>query len=160
MKAIPWPLDRKGDPPDGLVVATYFHYNEVRRRWPDRLADVRFLPIAPEPDLAKRIGRGKRGSKQTLVLLEREENMARNIAADLARVFPADRFQVLTRVVANPSKFLDGTGARSLVLLSPRVWGEIPERLRERRNVRQVRYVFDAKDLEALAAEQGWEIRS
>jgi hypothetical protein len=158
VKAVPWPLDRKGTPPDGLVVATYFHYNEVRRRWPGRLADVRFLPIAPEPGLAERIGASK--GKRTVVLCEREENMARNIAADLSRVLPASRFQVVTRVVEDPSKFLDGTGDRSLVLLSPRVWGEVPERHRRRPHVRQVRYVFDSKDLDALAADQGWELRS
>ena len=56
--------------------------------------------------------------------------------------------------------FLDETGDRNLVLLSPRVWGEVPERHRERSHVRQVRYVFDSKDLDALAAEQGWESRS
>ena len=158
VKAVGWSLDQGGTPPEGLVVATYFHYNDVRRRWPDRLADVRFLPIAPEPDLAERIGSARK--KRTIVLCEREENMARNIAADLARVLPPSRFHVATEVVADPSRFLDGAGERSLVLLSPRVWGEVPERHRTRSNVRQVRYVFDSKDLEALAAEQGWEPRS
>ncbi len=160
VKAIPWSLEKEGSPPDGLVVATYFHYNDVRRRWPDRLADVRFLPIAPEPGLAERIGGPKRSSKQTVVLCEREENMARNIAADLSRVLPASRFRVVTKVVADPSRFLDEAGARSLVLLSPRVWGEVPARFRKRPHVREVRYVFDPKDLDALASEQGWELRS
>jgi len=158
VKTVAWPLDKKGSPPDGLVVATYFHYNEIRRRWPDRLDDVRFLPIAPEPGIAARIGGAKK--KQTVFLCEREENMARNIAADLSRVLPAARFRLVTKVVADPSKFLDEIGDRSLVLLSPRVWGEVPERFRERSHVRQVRYVFDAKDLDILAAEQGWELRS
>ena len=158
VKAVPWALDRKGDPPDGLVVATYFHYNDVRRRWPDRLADVRFLPIAPELGLAQRIGGAKR--KQTVLLCEREENMARNIAADLSRVLPAARFRLVTKVVEDPAKFLDEVDDRSLVLLSPRVWGEVPELHRKRPHVRQVRYVFDPKDLDALAAEQGWELRS
>jgi len=157
VKAIPWSLEKDGAPPDGLVVATYFHYNDVRRRWPERVSDVRFLPIAPEPGLAERIGSRRRGSKRTVVLCEREENMARNIAADLSRVLPPDRFQVRTRVVADPSKFLDEAGDRNLVLLSPRVWGEVSERLRKRPHVRQVRYVFDSQELEALAAEQGWE---
>jgi DNA-binding transcriptional regulator YhcF (GntR family) len=160
VEAIPWSLEKAGAPPDGLVVATYFHYNEVRRRWPDRLEDVRFLPIAPEPGLAERIGSARHRSKRTVVLLEREENMARNIAADLSRVLPQDRFRVVTKVVADPSKYLDRAGDRSLVLLSPRVWGEVPERFRERPHVRQVRYVFDPKDLDALAAEQGWEVKS
>jgi hypothetical protein len=158
VKAVPWCLDEKGAPPGGVVVATYFHYNDVRRRWPDRLADVRFLPIAPEPGLVDRLG-ARRGSKQTLVLCEREENMARNIAADLSSVLPA-RFHVVTKVVRNPSKFVDEAGTGRVILLSPRVWGEIPERLRKRSHVRQVRYVFHSKDLDALAAEQGWEPRS
>jgi DNA-binding transcriptional regulator YhcF (GntR family) len=160
VKAIPWSLEKDGAPPDGLVVATYFHYNDVRRRWPERISDVRFLPIAPEPGLAERIGNGRRASKRTVVLCEREENMARNIATDLARVLPPKRFHVLTKVVADPAKFLDQAGARNLVLLSPRVWGEVPARHRERPHVRQVRYVFDPKDLDVLASEQGWESRS
>ncbi len=158
VKAVPWSLDKKGEPADGLVVATYFHYNDVRRRWPDRLADVRFLPIAPERDLAERIGSARK--KRTVVLCEREENMARNIAADLARVLPESRFRVVTKVVSDPAKLIDEDGGKSLVLLSPRVWGEVPERLRKVSNVRQVRYVFDSKELDALAAEQGWESRT
>jgi GntR family transcriptional regulator len=160
VKTIPWSLEKEGSPPDGLVVATYFHYNDVRRRWPDRLADMRFLPIAPEPGLAERIGGAQRSSKRTVILCEREENMARNIATDLSRVLPAARFRVVTKVVTDPSKFLDEANARDLVLLSPRVWGEIPARLRKRTHVRQVRYVFDSKDLDGLASEQGWELRS
>src|SRR5262249_5020672 len=137
------------------VIATYFHYNEVRLRWPDRLSDVRFLAISPQPDLARRIRAGspRLGRKTTVVLCEREEAMARNIAADLVRILPASEFKVVTGVAT------DSTGRSSPLLLSPRMWGDLPEGARSNPRVHQVRYTFDSSGLESLGAEQGWEPR-
>ena len=159
--ARPWALDQYGSPPPGLVVATYFHYNDVRLRWPDRLPDIRFLAIAPEPDLARRL-RGRPGTARrghNVIFFEREEAMARNISADVARILPAPQFHLSTRVVPKASSALKGAGPRATLLLSPRMWGELPEKARRDPRVHQVRYVFDPQGLDALAAEQGWEQR-
>jgi DNA-binding transcriptional regulator YhcF (GntR family) len=161
VSARPWVLHRKEPPPAGLILATYFHYNEVRLRWPDRIEDVRFLAIAPEADLARRLlgGRPGRRRRMTVVLVEREEAMARNIAADLVRLLPASTFRVVTRVVPDAEAALGAARPPAPVLLSPRMWGELTDRARRDRRVHQVRYTFDAAGLESLGAEQGWDLR-
>jgi DNA-binding transcriptional regulator YhcF (GntR family) len=162
VQAEPWTLQNEGALPHGLIVATYFHYNDVRQRWPTRLSDVRFLAIAPETDLATQIRRRHRrtrggGRRITVVLCEREDSMARNIAADLGRILPAQEFNVVTKVVSRAEACLAGQSARTPILLSPRMWGELPARLRDDPRVHQVRYVFDPSELDGLAHEQGWE---
>jgi len=160
VRATPRPLHLAGGLPAGPVVATYFHYNDVRRRWPERLHDVHFLAIAPEPELAARLADGRRdGRRMRVVLCERDVPMAQNIAADLGRILPAKRFHVETAVVSKPEACLKQKDARTAILLSPRMWGESPPRLREDPRVHQVRYVFDGDELGALAIEQGWEAR-
>jgi hypothetical protein len=161
VRVVPWVLDRGESPPPGLVVGTYFHYNEIRVRWPERLPDVRFLPISPEPDLGERLRRGRRhdGRRLLVVLCEKEEAMARNISADLVRTLPAREFRVVTRVVAKPEDGLDREGPRTPILFSPRMWGELSAAARQDPRVHQVRYLFDPGDLDALAVDQGWEPR-
>lgn len=161
VSARPWVLGRDGVPPPGLVVATYFHYNDVRLQWPDRLPDVRFLAISPEADLARRLrgGRVAGGRSRSVILCERDGAMARNISADLARVLPAPEFKLVSRVAPKADSFLKSAPPRACLLFSPRLWGELPEGARRDPRVHQVRYVFDSAGLDSLAAEQGWESR-
>lgn len=154
VKARGWVLDH-GEPPAGTVVGTYFHYNDIRLRWPERLPQVHFLPIVPEPGLARALAGGQRGSgKLTVHLCERDAAMAGNIAADLLRILPPDRFHLATRVVSRAEKAL---ASRGPLLLSPRMWGELPPELRRDPRIHQVRYVFDADALASLGRTQGWE---
>lgn len=156
VKARGWVLDR-GEPPAGPVVGTYFHYNDIRLRWPQRLHQVHFLPIVPEASLAGTLsGARRRSGKLTVQLCERDAAMAGNIAADLVRILPPERFRVTTRVVRRAEEALEGATAGPL-LLSPRMWGELSARLREDPRVHQVRYVFDAEALDALGRAQQWE---
>jgi DNA-binding transcriptional regulator YhcF (GntR family) len=160
VRATPWVLS-DGEPPPGAIVATYFHYNDVRQSWPARAADARFLAIAPEPDLATRLSRtvGRRGRRVTAVLCEREESMARNISADLVRLLPGARFRVETKVVRRAEDALRRLGRSTAILLSPRMWGELSDDARSDPRVTQVRYVFDPAELDALGSVQGWESR-
>lgn len=154
VKARGWVLDR-GEPPAGTVVGTYFHYNDIRLRWPERLPQVHFLPIVPEPGLARALtGERRRPGRMTVHLCERDAAMAGNIAADLVRILPPDRFQLTTRVVSRAEEALEGRGP---LLLSPRMWGELPPGLRKDPRVHQVRYVFDSDALASLGRAQGWE---
>jgi GntR family transcriptional regulator len=155
IKARPWVLER-GEPPAGPVVGTYFHYNDIRVGWPERLPSVHFVPIVPEPGLAATLSRRRRESRRlTVHLCERDAAMARNIAADLVRILPSKQFQVMPRVVARAEDALDGPAGP--LLLSPRMWGELPPELRADPRVHQVRYVFDPKALDALGSAQRWE---
>jgi len=159
--ASPWPLDGDGPPPSGPIVATYFHYNDVRRLWPERLDDVHFMAIAPEQGLAERLrrSRGRSRGRLTVAFLEKDDAMARNIASDLARILPAKEFRVVTEVVADPAAGIETKRPGTPILLSPRMWGEISARARRDPRLHQVRYVFDTQALDSLGADQGWEPR-
>jgi GntR family transcriptional regulator len=192
-----WSLERPGEPPPGPVVATYFHYNDIRTRWPERFAAVHFVAIHPDPALAGRLarlrdleearsrdgahgggrgrragaareqGRGRRrgptkgrtvgwGPGRTEVLVcEREAAMARNIAADVKAILPADRFDVTARVESSPGGTLATAPRGTPVLFAPRVWAALsPERRADPRAM-EIRYLIEPKDLAALGAVLG-----
>ena len=160
VEAKPWCLSRSGEPPAGPIVATYFHYNEVRRRWPHRLHEIRFAAIRPDPQLpADRRTFPASGKRATLTLCEFDEPMARNIAADLSALFPADRYRIKTRIVTRGSEALEPRGQRGPLLLSPRVWGSLePEERMDARAIKAA-YVFTEEELENLGACFGWHRR-
>jgi DNA-binding transcriptional regulator YhcF (GntR family) len=157
IQAIPWPLGRPTPPGPGPVVATYFHYADIRAAWPQRMRDMHFLGIRPDPALRTRLQRQTaRASKPVPVLVcEREESMLHNIASDLRRVLPSNRFRIVPRLVTRPDALSRELG-RGLALLSPRVWGEAPEPLRSNPRVFEARYVFESRDLESLGSTLKW----
>lgn len=161
VRALPWSLDRAEEPPRGAVVATYFHYNDIRCRWPHRFADVHFMATHPDPALHARIPRradGPPGAEPTEVLLcEREPAMARNIAADLTRILPPPGFLVRT-TLEEPALLLQR--AAGPVLFAPRVWGEMSPALRTHPCALEVRYVFRSRDLNAIRGELAWTPRA
>jgi DNA-binding transcriptional regulator YhcF (GntR family) len=161
VRAVPWTLGAAGDPaepPPGPIVATYFHYNDVRRAWPARLADVRFAAIRPDAGLLSLAEPGRR-RPAPVVLCERDASMARNIAADLALLFPRDRVHLSTRIVAGAGEALRRRRPGEILLLSPRLWGELGDEDRRMPAVREARYVFDPSDLDALGEQLGWPSR-
>lgn len=178
VSAIPWPLDRDDLPPAGLLLATYFHYNDVRVRLAGRLSDVRFAAISPDPGLRARLRRTRRGAtrqnhrttqkhprtsqkqRQTRVYIcERDSSMARNIAADLRRILPEGEFEILTQITARPEQWLQRKKPRIPVLFAPRMWGTLSEKARAHPRVHEVSYVFDPHDLETIGHELGWQPR-
>lgn len=157
--AHPWSLERAEEPPAGPLVATYFHYNDVRGRWPARLSSVRFVAIRPDHGLVERLGAWRRnGRPVTATLCEREPAMASNIEADLTTVLPPGSIRIIRRVADKPGDLLDGKG-RGPVLFSPRVWGELSPDERAHPRAVEVRYVFDSAELDALGSEFGWVSR-
>lgn len=159
VEARPWSLERAGEPPAGPLVATYFHYNDVRKRWPARLASVRFVAIRPDRRLVERIGAWRTDARQvTATLCEREPAMAANIEADLTSVLPPAGFRVERRVANEPGALLDDGGSGP-VLFSPRVWGELSPAERAHPRAVEVRYVIDEAGIDAIGPEFGWPSR-
>ncbi len=154
VEAIPWLIDRPQPPGGAEIIATYFHYNDLRLRWPKGFAGIRFLAISPDPALREQIG-SRRGHR-TVIVCEREEAMLRNIVADLSRVLPEDRFTLKPRLVRRPGALLEGVGANTPVLIAPRVWGDLREDQKADPRVRAVRYVFNSRDLDAAGRACGW----
>jgi DNA-binding transcriptional regulator YhcF (GntR family) len=166
VSAVPWPTFRPAPPAGGTILATYFHHHEIARRWRVRLADVHFLVIHPDPGLpdalAARVRARRRrppGGPITVTLAERDEAMLSNIAADLSRILPSSHYRLVTRLVADPAAWLAGSRARTPLLFSPRLWGEMaPAAQRDPRAV-EVRYVFDTRGLDAIGSKLSWRKR-
>jgi GntR family transcriptional regulator len=158
VSATAWPIGRAAPPAGSPIVATYFHYRDIARLWPARLADVRFLAIAPDPRLVPllRARRPSVAGRSKLILCEREPLMLANIAADLERILPSERMQVLPRLVPHPSAWLAAHRGRQPVLFPPRIWGDLTDAARSDPRAVEVRYVFDPRDLEAIGPLMGW----
>jgi DNA-binding transcriptional regulator YhcF (GntR family) len=158
--AKPWSLERAGEPPAGALVATYFHYNDIRARWPKRLAQVQFASIRPDPALAGRVrGIVPTEARTTVILCEREAEKARNIAADLAAVLPSPAFEIRTLVSNNPTTALHVAGKSQPVLFAPRIWGALGPVERADPRAVEVRYLFDPVELAAVGERFQWHER-
>ncbi len=162
VRARPWSLEDPGEPAPGLVVATYFHYNDLRTRWPTRFPEVRFVAIRPDPKLPERLrGFTRRGRRTVVRICEREAGMAANIAADLAGILPASRFALVPLVEATPGAALEQAGrGRGPLLFAPRVWGRLTEEQRADPRAVEVRYLIDPHDLAELGLERRWHTRA
>jgi GntR family transcriptional regulator len=158
--AKPWSLERAGEPPAGAIVATYFHYNDIRARWPKRLTQVQFASIRPDPSLAGRVrGIVPTELRTTVILCEREAEKARNIAADLAAVLPSPGFEIRTLVSNNPTTALHVAGKTQPVLFAPRIWGALGPVERADPRAVEVRYLFDQTELAAVGERFQWRER-
>ncbi len=156
VRALPWCYEREGDLPGDHLVATHFHYNEVRLRWPDRLAKTCFVPIAPAPELRSEVERRLKGRKDfTLTLCERDQPTAEAVAADLSVVLPADALPFGVQVLEDPVKEIDAVKA-DLLLLPPRIWGSLSARQRDDDRLVEIRYVYDPRELREAARKLEW----
>jgi DNA-binding transcriptional regulator YhcF (GntR family) len=155
---VPWPLGRPAPPGRGPIVATYFHYGDIRSSWPGRIGDVRFLGIRPDPDLGKLLERSapERRGRIPVTFCEREESMLHNIASDLTQSLPSDRFDITPRLVTQPAAWMSRYRGEGPVLFSPRVWGDLPGRWRADPRALEARYVFEPKDLESIGPALNW----
>jgi GntR family transcriptional regulator len=158
--AKPWSLERAGEPPAGVLMATYFHYNDIRARWPKRLGQVQFASIHPDPTLAAQVRAiVPTETRTTVILCEREAEKARNIAADLGTVLPSPTFEIRTVVTSNATTALHVAGKTQPVLFAPRIWGALGPVERADPRALEVRYVFDPAELTAVGERFQWRAR-
>jgi DNA-binding transcriptional regulator YhcF (GntR family) len=159
VEARPWCLSHEGELPSGPVIGTYFHYNEIRQRWPRRLHEVHFVSVRPDAALASRVrlpaGTGKH---RTIHVVEFEEQKAANIAADLESLFPRDRFQLKPKVVTSASEPLVADG-RTPLIYTPRTWAALTDEQRADPRVIKATYVIAPDDRERLGDNFGWRRR-
>lgn len=145
--------------PSGPLVATYFHYNDIRRQWPARLGEIRFAAIRPDPKIAEQVARPRRGSRATLLLCETDPGKASSIAADLSLILTGSDYRIEPRVVREPDELLRAARERRPILFSPRVWDRLSERQKADPRAIEVRYLFPADELQALASHFQWQPR-
>jgi GntR family transcriptional regulator len=150
--ALPWTLDRETEPPDGPVISTYFHYNDIRRKWPRRLGQVHFITIYPDPALLGRLADSPR-----VIVCEREASTAEVVAADVAALFGSRAVEIEPRVEPeDPTAALDSEDGPP-VLFAPRIWAALPEEARRHPRALELRYVLDESELGDMARSLGWE---
>lgn len=160
VRAVPWRVDREEPPAGHPIVATYFHFNDVRRRWAGRLSQVHFLAIRPDPELKERLMRATEGRESaTAILCERDASMLHNILADVSRLLPEERIRVRPQISRAPEKWFLSRRSPVPVLFSPRVWGELSSRARNDPRAIEARFIFEPKDLESIGATMGWSAR-
>lgn len=150
-----WLLERSGEPPEGAIVGTYFHYGEMRRRWPRRRHEMYFPTVHPDPGLRERLATFVRADAPIpLPLCEREPALAEAMARDASVILPPDRFAVTPVVDGDPAGLLARTPGP--VLFAPRVWDELDPESRADGRALELRYVFRMAELAAVAEELGW----
>lgn len=150
-------LDSIESLPDAPIVATYFHYNEFRTRWPRRLSDIHFVSIRPHPAIGPRLKRVATNRKPVkLKLYEYDEPTALAIAADLSAIIDTDQFEIETELVERGAELSKPPRTRP-VLIPPRLWPRLSAEQRSRPNVIWLRYAFDPAELDALGAKAGWK---
>jgi GntR family transcriptional regulator len=157
VRTVPWHVDGDAPPAGHPIIATYFHFNDVRRRWTSRLPHVHFMAIEPDPGIKDRLlGPAGRRGKTTVLLCERDEPMLHSILADLSRLLPADRFRIRPEIIHNPEAWLASRRSTLPILFSPRLWGEISPESRGRAGIHEARFVFERNDLESIGTRLGW----
>ena len=157
VEARPWSMSQEGEPPEGPAIATYFHYNEIRRRWPQRFNAIHFITARPDPGLRKQIealARFSGGSR--LVICEFDQPAALNAAADLQSLLEATRFTVETRVVNLAGIALRSRDEEELLVFPPRVWAELTAAEQSDLAVFRMGYELLPEDLHALGNKFGW----
>lgn len=154
-----WSLERAGEPPAGPFVATLFHYNDIRRRWPHRMKDAIFISIHPSGDLREKLKSfGKRKGPVAVRLVERDEPMARSIAADVSTLLPSPRYRLETYVFKGPVKSLSLSGDE-FYLFSPRLWADLSKAQHALPNTADVEYVIADDEQMRVAHRFGWQAR-
>lgn len=148
LEAREWSLERGVEPPSGKIISTYFHYNDLRRLWPLRLADVHFVTIGPDPKIAGILD--ELPSVQRILVCERDLVTAENVAADLSTVLPAGRYEISALGAERQADALDRCDDETVAVFAPRAWAALNPDDRDHPRAVRVRYVVDDRDLEEL----------
>lgn len=151
----PWVLGERDGPPPGPALATYFHFNELRRSWPRRFAEISFVDIQVDP----RLGELLRADGLRLVVCERDEPTARAVAADVLSLAPGFDRPLETVVSDDPAVVIRDVEQETRVLCPPRVWAGLTGGVRSDPRAVEIRYMLDRERIAELARHRCWEAR-
>lgn len=154
MPAGTWLLTGEGEPPAGLLVGTYFHFHDLRERWPERVADMHFVAVAVDPELRHRAHRAIGDASGRIRVCETRPSRAHNVLPDVRSLFRDTGWTVDTLLVDRPATALQGTDGDP-VLFSPRLWAKLDDSQRDEPRSLLLRYVIDPTDLAELRERFG-----
>lgn len=157
------PFDLAGETPaEGVIVSTYFHYNELRAALEHRAADLSFVRIRPSEAFFAALGRALGDGTRRVTLLETNASLAHNVRADLVQRFGTELsidIRIATDVIETDSGVGQTSPSETIVVVSPQNWDRLAQRLRSRPDLVPLRYEIEAQDLERLGVERGWRPR-
>lgn len=153
-------LAEEGEPPEVPLVATLFHYEEIRARWPRRLGDIRFVAASVDPalrDIVEHVAPGP-GRRDVALLVQSDAvaglTLAEEIEALLGPRYPV-RLEVQGHRAGQPS-----LPEADVVLATPSAHAALGAAERARLDVVRVRYAVDPRDLGALGVVFGWRAQA
>lgn len=160
VSATPWLIDQPQPPPEGPIVATYFHYADVRARWPERVPDMHFVPVRINPAPLERLSAGRhKAVRRTAVLCEVDAARAKCILGDLLVILHSERVRVVQQLLEHPGDAFAGRNARYSLLFAPRLWSQLTERQKANPRAIQLEYEIEPAALESLGSALGLDAR-
>lgn len=153
IRAGTWLLSQ-GEPPPGLLVAAYFHFNDLRERWPDRSSDMRFVAVSLDSELRRRVQAGVEDGHDRFVICETKESRAHNVLPDLNSLI-RDIPVTLESLVVDPPGSALPRAHPDPVLFSPRLWAELDEDQRSNPRSLLLRYVIEPAEMRRLFRDDG-----
>lgn len=151
--ARPWSLDRASDVPEGVVVGTYFHHNEIRLALFGREDDLHFVSVrvAKENLLAPL----EEKTSDKIVLCGIEKTITRIIEADI-RAQLGEGLSLELVVTDEPKTVLQQAGGEARIVFTPSCWDRLSPEERAHPSAIQLRTPIDPGDLRALGRRYGW----
>lgn len=143
-----WSLREPGSPPPGLLIGTRFHETEMRRRWPERSEDMHFVSLQVDPRVVRTLRRRVSERRPArLVLCEVDATTGREMSADLEDLTSLPPVEVTTE---QSTRAFARLGADEMLLVAPRRWGSVPEKVRGDPRVVEIRHVIPSDELDAI----------
>lgn len=133
---------------EGPVIATWFHYADVRARLPDRAEDLLFASIEPALAQPESIVRRALRAGGQVTLADRDPSLAPAIAADVARLLGEPRLRVVPDTRTSPGTLL--RRRQGPVVCSPGAWERLSAADRADPDVALLEYHFSTEALTQL----------
>lgn len=141
VEALPWSMDENAEAPPGPAVATYYHHDEIRQRWPEALPDIHFVTIQPDHSVVDQVAaRSPLGKPSSVIICEQEYQMATNMVIDLTPLLASRGYNIETRIVQTVNELLIDDESTEPVIFSPKMWSLLSTE--ERANPRVIRLYY------------------
>lgn len=140
-----WDVDDAARVPEGAIVSTYYHFNQVRKELPHRLTDLHFVAFRFDPRFVLEVV-GEEYDQ--VVVCARDPALAAVIASEVRGRLPE---KLTVRGVSSefPGVLLEGQGPP--VLFTPPLWDRLSVEERESPRGFCLGIEIDEPDLERLA---------
>ncbi len=141
----------------GILFSTYFHFNDIRSKWPEQFHRITFVSISPSLKIRDDIERfcSDKG-KITITVCDQSEEQSLAIHADLRQIFSQEKYGIKTAIVNEANELIHKSDGTTPLLFTPRVWSQLTEEEQSAPDVFKVVYQLNRKDLNYLGNRNMW----